>query len=485
MSPGRTGGRGYACQSRPMQAADIFAALGAAALAMLAFLHGRVWHAQRQRWAALFALCMALGSAYNAFDPWLRPVGDRANPAGSLLGALLLTMMFWAMVEYVDLPRRATRLLVVGGVSIGLVLLSLRLAGWLPRVGGFISYAVYFSVFAGVAAWGMRREPGRGHGLVLASLLTYPATVGLMLLGHVPQDLVRYVIIVPAVMLGMTVLSTGQMRERAAAQAELHRRREVEAELRRVNDSLELRVSERTAELHNMVAGLESFNRSVSHDLRGPLGGMAQALRMARQALDGGRPDAVRQILTVVAEQADTSAELVNSLLTLARVGSGELHPRPVDPGAVVAESLTQLRASQGAPDITADGPWPVTVQPMPTVTADPGLLRQVFTNLLGNALKFSREAAAPQVEVGATQQQGQTVLFVRDNGVGFAREAATRLFEPFQRLHSGHFQGSGVGLSIVKRIVDRHGGRVWAESAPGEGSTFFFTLGPDPAAPT
>ena len=121
----------------------------------------------------------------------------------------------------------------------------------------------------------------------------------------------------------------------------------------------------------------------------------------------------------------------------------------------------------------------------LPAVTADPGLLRQVFVNLLGNALKFTRDAVAPQVEVGATSQHGQTVLYVRDNGVGFARESATRLFEPFQRLHGTHFQGSGVGLSIVKRIIERHGGRLWAESTPGEGSTFFFTLGPDPASPT
>lgn len=461
-----------------MPDADVFAATGAAALAMLALLHGRVWRAQGQRWAALFTLCMAMGAVYYAFDPWLRPDGDRANPAGSLLGAMLLLTMFWAMVEYVGLPRRATRWLVAGGVSAGLLLLGLRLGGWLPRVGGFISYAVYFSVFAGVAAWGMRREPGRGHGLVLLALLTYPATVALMLHGHVGQDLVRYVIIVPAVMLGMTVLTTGQMRERAAAQAEVLRRREAEAELRRLNDSLEQRVAERTAELSSMVAGLESFNRSVSHDLRGPLGGMAHALRLAQEALEAGRLDEVRRVLDVVVAQADSSAELVNSLLTLARVGSDELQPCTVDTGAVVSESLAQLR--QAGPAGPAGGPaaWPVTVQPLPAVTADPGLLRQVFINLLGNALKFSSRQAQPQVEVGALQQQGRTVLFVRDNGVGFAPGAAARLFEPFQRLHASQFAGTGVGLSIVKRIVERHGGRLWAESTPGQGATFYFTLG-------
>lgn len=462
-----------------MPATDFFAITGAASLAMLALLHGRVWLVQRQRWAALFSLCMALGAVYYLFDPWLRPEGEQANPAGSLLGALLLLTMFWALVEYVGLPRRATLVLLAGGLGVGVVLLALRLGGVLPRVGGFISYSAYFTVFALVAAWGMRREPARGHGLVLLALLTYPVAVALMLLGHVPRDLVRYVIIVPSVMLGMTVLTTGQMRERAAAQAEVQRRRTAEAELRRLNDSLELRVAERTAELSSMVAGLESFNRSVSHDLRGPLGGMANAARLAQQALDQGRHDDVQRMLGLLEGQAESSAALVTSLLALARAGSDDLNPCALDTAAVVGESLAQLRSGpQGG--VTAVGAdCKVTVLPLPAVTADPGLLRQVFVNLLANAMKFSCGVEQPQIEVGALTQQGQTVLFVRDNGVGFAASSARRLFEPFQRLHDGRFQGSGVGLSIVKRIIDRHGGRLWAESAPGQGATFFFTLGP------
>jgi signal transduction histidine kinase len=464
-----------------MQAADFYATTGAAAMTMLAMLHARVWRAQRQRWAALFALCMAMGAAYYAFDPWLRPQGDRANPMGSILGAVLLLTMFAAMVDYVGLPRRATLWLVGLGVSAGAVLLTLRLAGVMPRVGGFISYSAYFACFAGMAAWGQRREPGRGHGLVLLALLSYPLAVVLMLLGHVERDLVRYVIIVPSVMLGMTVLTTGQMRERAAAQAEVQRRREAETELRRLNDSLEQRVAERTAELSSMVAGLESFNRSVSHDLRGPLGGMAHAARLAQLALDEGRPGDAKRFLGLLSAQADASAELVTSLLALARAGSDDLKPRALDTAALVGESLAQLRgagpgAEPGAEPVTT---CPVTVLPLPAVTADPGLLRQVFVNLLANAVKFSRGAPQPKVEVGAMSQQGQTVLYVRDNGVGFAPGAANRLFEPFQRLHDGQFAGSGVGLSIVKRIIDRHGGRLWAESSPGQGATFFFTLGP------
>ena len=457
-----------------MTHADFYATIGAIALAMLALLHGLVWRAQRQRWSALFTLCMALGALYYTFDPWLRPLGDRANLAGSLLGAALILTLLAAMVEYVRLPRPAAWRLLGVGVGLGVVLLAARLAGWLPRVAGFTIYAGYFAVLAGLAAWAMRREPRHGHAVVLAALLAYPLAVVAMLFGHVPPDLVRYVIIVPSVMLGMTVLTTGQMRERAIAESEVQRRREAEAELRRLNDSLEARVAERTTELSAMVAALESFNRSVSHDLRGPLGGMAHALALARESFDAGDLDTVRRLLPAVHEQAAASTALVNSLLALARAGQDELQRGRVALHDVVDQALAQLRGAS-APDAVL----PVQVQPLPVVEADPALLCQLYVNLLGNALKFSREAQAPWGEVGALRQPGQTVLFVRDNGVGFAPQAAMRLFEPFQRLHGARYPGSGVGLSIVRRIVERHGGRLWAESQPGRGATFFFTLGP------
>jgi signal transduction histidine kinase len=120
-----------------------------------------------------------------------------------------------------------------------------------------------------------------------------------------------------------------------------------------------------------------------------------------------------------------------------------------------------------------------VAVAPLPVVQADPVLVRQVYANLIGNAVKFARGAAAPHIEVGAQAGgDGAPVLFVRDNGVGFDTEQAQRLFQPFQRLHGSRFPGHGVGLSIVRRVVERHGGRIWAESRPGQGATFYFTLG-------
>ena len=143
-----------------------------------------------------------------------------------------------------------------------------------------------------------------------------------------------------------------------------------------------------------------------------------------------------------------------------------------VDVASLVAEVLASLRAE----DAWREG-LPVRVLPLPAVHADPGLLRQLYVNLIGNALKFSHGAQPPTVEVGCHEQDGMRVFYVKDNGIGFDSDTATTLFQPFQRLHVQCFEGHGIGLSIVRRIVERHGGWVWAQSRPGEGAIFSFTL--------
>jgi signal transduction histidine kinase/CheY-like chemotaxis protein len=245
-------------------------------------------------------------------------------------------------------------------------------------------------------------------------------------------------------------------------------------QLQIANETLEQRVESRTAQLREIIGGLESFNRTVSHDLRGPLGGIAGASRKAGEYLEAGQTERAAQMLQLIAKSAERTERLVGALLALARASETELHRQRVDTDGLVREVVAGLPRPDGAP------PVPVLIGELPHVEADPTLLRQVFVNLIGNAVKFAGAGASPRVEVGATQAQGDTVFFVRDNGVGFSSAQAERLFHPFQRLHGARFEGFGLGLSIVKRIVERHQGRIWAEGRAGQGASFHFSVLPD-----
>lgn len=242
-------------------------------------------------------------------------------------------------------------------------------------------------------------------------------------------------------------------------------------QLQIANETLEQRVESRTAQLREIIGGLESFNRTVSHDLRGPLGGIAGASRKAAEYLGSGQAERAAQMLELIAKSAERTEHLVNALLALARVSETDLHRQRVDTQALVRDVVDQLPQPAGRP------PVPVVIGELPEVDADPTLLRQVFVNLIGNALKFASAGSSPQVEVGATLEQGRTVFFVCDNGVGFSSAQAERLFQPFQRLHGARYEGFGLGLSIVKRIVERHQGRIWAEGRPGQGASFHFSV--------
>jgi signal transduction histidine kinase len=246
-----------------------------------------------------------------------------------------------------------------------------------------------------------------------------------------------------------------------------------QSDLQHLNASLEQVVVQRTADLSDMVAGLESFNRSVSHDLRGSLGGIAGVARLAERALQQGDDSMVRRALPLIAEQAERSTRMMASLLSLAQVGEATMQRRQVSLRDLVHEVLAQLEAEcagQALPQIVVDS--------LPAVSADPDLLQRVFANLIGNAIKFSRAGrSTPRIEIGCVKAGDQVKVYVRDNGAGFDAEAAKQMFAPFRRLHGAQFEGHGVGLSIVRRAVERHGGRVWAEGRVGQGATFWFSL--------
>jgi len=221
---------------------------------------------------------------------------------------------------------------------------------------------------------------------------------------------------------------------------------------------------------------LESFASSVSHDLRAPLRAINSFSRILAEEHAGEMSAEARQILGRVSANAVRMNELIDGLLQFSRMAYRTLARQRISLKHIAQEIITELRAQE--PERAME----VLLPDLPDVHADPLLMRQVLVNLIGNAFKYTRKRAVAQVEIGCDcDPDGQAVYYVRDNGVGFDMRYAEKLFGIFQRLHSDEqFEGTGVGLAIVKRIVVRHGGRIWAEAAPDAGATFRFTLPPE-----
>jgi light-regulated signal transduction histidine kinase (bacteriophytochrome) len=257
------------------------------------------------------------------------------------------------------------------------------------------------------------------------------------------------------------------------------RLKQVEDQVRRLNAELEQRVAQRTRELQETTDELkeatdelEAFTYSVSHDLRAPLRAIDGYSALLAEDLGPGLDARDQHYLDEVRVTVRQMGGLIEGLLALSRLGRQELVRETVSPAPLVMEVVSVLLEQDPERAVT------VTVGDLPACSADRSMLRQVYANLIGNAVKFSQYSDDPRIEVGATVRDGETVFYVRDNGVGFDMADAGQIFRPFQRLHrKDRYEGSGIGLATVDRIVRRHGGRIWAESAPGEGATFLFTL--------
>jgi signal transduction histidine kinase len=259
--------------------------------------------------------------------------------------------------------------------------------------------------------------------------------------------------------------------------------------LRRENAALLERLSARTVELEAAnrdlsVANreLEAFSYSVSHDLRSPLRTIDGLLRVVHEDFADTIPPEARRHLETVAAQASRMSELTEDLLRLARLGREPLSKHPVDIRGLVLEVVEELRAAESARQLE------IRIGELPPAEADPSLLRQVWVNLVANALKFTRRRESALIEISGAERAGagaripgeaeHKLYSIRDNGAGFDPRRAERLFGIFQRLHAAKdFEGTGVGLSLARRIVERHGGSIWAESEPDRGAAFHFTL--------
>ncbi|MHB1397868.1 MAG: sensor histidine kinase [Trichloromonadaceae bacterium] len=249
-------------------------------------------------------------------------------------------------------------------------------------------------------------------------------------------------------------------------------RRQAEAAMRQLNATLEQRVEQRTAQLEAVNRELEAFCYSVSHDLRAPLRAIDGFSGILLESYSPQFDAEGQRICRIIVENSRKMAQLIDHLLALSRFGRVSLEPTSVDMRTLAQEVFTDLTAAQDASAIQ------FRLGELPPAQGDPTLLRQVWSNLLGNALKFSAIREHPCIEVEGRQEQGEVRYTVRDNGAGFDMRYINKLFGVFQRLHSvREFPGSGVGLAIVERIVQRHGGKVWAEGTPGVGAVFYFTL--------
>ena len=228
--------------------------------------------------------------------------------------------------------------------------------------------------------------------------------------------------------------------------------------------------------LKAVAAELESFTYSVSHDLRAPIRQILGFSKILAEHLGKDIDPEVEHYLRRINEASGHMSRLVDDLLQLAQLDKQEAKPRLCSLDSILGNVLTNIRAE------TRDRAIEWRVEPLPSRVCDPGLLHIVLTNLLSNAVKYTRSRQNTVIEIGKTVKDKQVVIFVRDNGVGFDMKYANRLFGVFQRLHrTEEYEGAGIGLATVQRIVRKHKGTIWAESAPDAGATFFFTL-PDPA---
>jgi signal transduction histidine kinase len=245
-----------------------------------------------------------------------------------------------------------------------------------------------------------------------------------------------------------------------------------EAEVRQLNTELEQRVAERTMQLEAANKELEAFSYSVSHDLRAPLRAIDGFSHILLDDYAGKLDEEGQRLLSVVRDNTGRMGQLIDDMLQFSRTGRLELNFAQVDMERLVREVVEELKPTFAGSKLQLE------IESVPPIRGDRAMLHQVFVNLLSNAIKFSQHKEMPKVQVGGSVEGDEAVYYVKDNGAGFDMQYAGKLFGVFQRLHSmEEFEGTGIGLAIVKRIVTRHGGRVWAEGKVNEGATIYFAL--------
>jgi len=383
---------------------------------------------------------------------------------GDFVSALLVApfILIWSMLPFPNLPpRRIIEAAIILGVSI--VAMNVEFGGFL--VPGTQHYQIVF-LGTPLLLWATFRFGH--HGAITVALITSGIAIFYTINGLGPfafPDRNIALLLLQGYMgtIGITALILATV---------LFEQKGAEEEIRKLNIELERRVLERTEQLTSTNKELEAFSYSVSHDLQAPLRAINGFAGILREDYGERIDDEGRRLLLVIKDNTARMSRLINDLLSFSRLARREFERDEIDMTMLTRSVINEIGTSE-----SASAPAFV-VGSLPKIHGDGAMLRQVMTNLLSNAIKFSAKAAGPRVEIGFRDDRRDTIYYVRDNGVGFDDRYAGKLFGVFQRLHTEEeFGGTGIGLAIVQRIVQRHGGRVWAESPRGQGATFYFSL--------
>jgi signal transduction histidine kinase len=404
--------------------------------------------------------------------------GEVAGPVGSAMGlgalAALLAGLQACFTPGGTPPSRVFAAVLVGAPVL-VVAMSGLMDGW--AFAGPAAIALIFTAAACWLAWLWTRD-GWGGQLVLAVLcLGYPVLFVVAMLSDMSLLQFRQVTPLPVSIAYVFVMTLILQRDSLILARELRERVRAEQALQQLTDSLEEIVRSRTRQLEEIIQGLRSFAGMVSHDLRGPLRNTAGLADLALEDYRAGNTAGAERSLELIRREAQRATDMVNDLLTLAKVDQGPPSPEAVDMQALLRECLQSLAVQ------FPQAPEAVQAAPLPVVQADAGLMRHVLMNLLGNALKFGAERRDLHIALDAREEGGFWRFSVADNGPGFDPDKSGELFKPFSRLDERQAGGTGLGLTVVKRAVERHGGTVGAWSSPGEGAAFWWTL-PVTAAP-